>query len=183
MAKSSPKSKTKAKSPAPGKNPVLTGLLLSAMGIVTALGLFSSQRGAFLSTIQSLLLKGFGWGSYLLPLLLLGGGLLILLRKMEGAPKLSPVQITGFVVLYLAGLTSLQYFTFPVDFNASRTIAAGGLGGGYAGCSKNCSPSRKNPLTCPQLRQKFPLPSSGGRPKPKPAHPGNPPCFPRMLRS
>ncbi len=135
MAKSSPKSKTKAKSPGPGKNLVLTGLLLSAVGIVTALGLFSSQSSssAILSTIQSLLLKGFGWGSYLLPLLLLGGGLLILLRKMEGAPKFSPVQIAGVVILYLAGLTSLQYFTFPVDFNASLTIAARGLGGGYTG--------------------------------------------------
>ncbi len=133
MAKSSPKSKAKAKSPAPGKNLGLTGLLLSVLGIVTALGLFSSQSSTVLSTIQSLLLKGFGWGSYPLPLLLLGGGLLILLRKMKGAPKFSPVQITGVVILYLAGLSSLQYFTFPVDFNASQAIAAGGLGGGYAG--------------------------------------------------
>ena len=133
MAKSSPKSKTKAKSPAPGKNLGLTGLLLSAVGIVTALGLFSSQSSTILSAIQSLLLKGFGWGSYPLPLLLLGGGLLILLRKMEGAPKFSPVQIAGIVILYLAGLTTLQYFTFPADFSVSRTFAAEGLGGGYAG--------------------------------------------------
>jgi len=133
MAKSSPKSKSKKTSPPPKQNPVLTGLLLSALGIVTGLGLFSSQSSTILSTIQSLLLKGFGWGSYPLPLLLLGGGLLILLRKMEGIPKFSPVQIAGVVILYLAGLISLQYFTFPVDFNASRTIAAGGLGGGYAG--------------------------------------------------
>ena len=133
MAKSSPKSKSKKTSPPPKQNLVLTGLLLSALGIVTGLGLFSSQSSTILSTIQSLLLKGFGWGSYLLPPLLLGGGLLILLRKIEGIPKFSPVQITGGVILYLAGLTSLQYFTFPVDFNASRTIAAGGLGGGYAG--------------------------------------------------
>jgi len=133
MAKSSPKSKTKAKSTAPGKNLVLTGLLLSAVGIVTALGLFSSQSSTILSTIRSLLLKGFGWGSYPLPLLLLGGGLLILLRKMEGTPKFSPVQIAGIVILYLAGLTSLQYFTFPADFSVSRTYAAEGLGGGYAG--------------------------------------------------
>ena len=133
MAKSSPKSKNKAKSPSSGQNLVLTGLLLSALGIVAALGLFSSRSSTILSTIQSLLLKGFGWGSYPLPLLLLGAGLLILLRKMEGAPKFSPEQIAGIALLYLAGLTSLQYFTFPVDFNASRTIATRGLGGGYAG--------------------------------------------------
>jgi len=133
MAKSSPKSKNKAKSTSSGQNLVLTGLLLSALGIVAALGLFSSRNSTILSMIQSLLLKGFGWGSYPLPLLLLGAGLLILLRKMEGAPKFSPEQIAGIALLYLAGLTSLQYFTFPVDFNASRTIATRGLGGGYAG--------------------------------------------------
>jgi len=38
MAKSSPKSKSKKTSPPPKQNPVLTGLLLSALGIVTGLG-------------------------------------------------------------------------------------------------------------------------------------------------
>jgi len=141
MAKSSSKSKSKPKtkkkntpkSASPEQNLVLTGLLLTALGVVSALGLFSSRSSTILSTIRSLILKGFGWGSYLLPLLLLGGGLLILLRKMEGAPSFSMEQIAGMVILYLAGLASFQYFTFPLDFLASKIIASGGLGGGYAG--------------------------------------------------
>jgi len=134
-SKSKPKTKTKntPKSASPEQNLVLTGLLLTALGVVSALGLFSSQSSTILSKIRSLILMGFGWGSYLLPLMLLGGGLLILLRKMEGAPSFSLEQIAGLVILYLAGLASLQYFTFPLDFKASKIIASGGLGGGYTG--------------------------------------------------
>jgi S-DNA-T family DNA segregation ATPase FtsK/SpoIIIE len=107
--------------------------LLTTLGLITTLGLFSSRSTPLLSTVQSLLKKGFGWGSYLLPILLLGGGLLILLRKMKDAPKFSPEQSLGISLFYLAGLTTLHFFTFPIDFKASRVIAAGGLGGGYIG--------------------------------------------------
>jgi len=132
-SKSKPKTKNSPKSTSPEQNLVLTGLLLTALGVVSAFGLFSSQSSNILSNIQSFILKGFGWGSYLLPLLLLGGGLLILLRKMKGAPSFSMEQIAGMMILYLAGLASLQYFTFPIDFKDSKIIASGGLGGGYTG--------------------------------------------------
>ena len=136
--KSKPKSKSKAKSKAktslsPDRSLVLTGLVLVALGIIATLGLFSTQDSSILITTRTLLRKGFGWGSYPLPILFLGGGLLILFRNRDNFPKLSPEQVVGVILLYLAGLTSLQYFTFPVDFNASRVIAGGGLGGGYAG--------------------------------------------------
>jgi S-DNA-T family DNA segregation ATPase FtsK/SpoIIIE len=139
MAKSRKKSKSKsrtksrAKSPSPERNLTLTGLMMMVLGLIATLGLFSSRSTPLLSTIQSLLKKGFGWGSYLLPILLLGGGLLILLRKLKDAPELSPEQSLGISLFYLGGLTSLQFFTFPIDFTASQVIAAEGLGGGYIG--------------------------------------------------
>ena len=133
--KSKPKSKPKTspKATSPERNLTLVGLLLTGLGLVFILGLFSSRSTPLLATIQSLLRKGFGWGSYILPFLLLVGGVLYLLRKMEGVPRLSPEQSLGVSLLYLACLTSLQFFTFPLDFNASRAIAAEGLGGGYSG--------------------------------------------------
>jgi len=147
MAKSTKKttSKSRAKSKArtssravsslsPERNLTLGGLLLTGLGVITALGLFSGQSTNLLAAIQSLLRKGLGWGAYPLPLLLLGTGLLILLRKMENAPKLSTEQSIGISLLYLAVLTTLQFFTFPVDFAAStQQIAASGIGGGYLG--------------------------------------------------
>ena len=133
--KSKPKSKPKTspKATSPERNLTLVGLLLTGLGLVFILGLFSSRSTPLLATVQSLLRKGFGWGSYILPFLLLVGGVLYLLRKMEGVPRLSPEQSLGVSLLYLACLTSLQFFTFPLDFNASRAIAAEGLGGGYSG--------------------------------------------------
>lgn len=138
-SKSRAKSKAKTSSRAvsslsPERNLTLGGLLLTGLGVITALGLFSSQSTDLLAAVRSLLRKGFGWGAYALPLLLLGAGLLILLRKMESAPKLSAGQSVGISLLYLAGLTTLQFFTFPVDFAASiQQIAAFGIGGGYLG--------------------------------------------------
>jgi len=131
--RSKSKPKTSPKTVSPERNLTLIGLMLTGLGLVFILGLFSSRSTPLLATIQSILRKGFGWGSYILPFLLLGGGLLILLRQMEGAPKLSPEQSLGISLLYLACLTSLQFFTFPLDFSASRAIAAEGLGGGYGG--------------------------------------------------
>jgi S-DNA-T family DNA segregation ATPase FtsK/SpoIIIE len=132
---SSARTKGKAKSsPSPQRNLTLGGLLLTGAGLVSLLGLFSSQSTDLLSAIQSALRKGFGWGAYLLPFLLLGGGLLILLRKMKSAPRISSEQAVGVSLLYLAMLAMLQYFTFPMNFSSSvNQIAAGGLGGGYLG--------------------------------------------------
>lgn len=133
-AKSKAKTSTRAiQSPSPERNLTLSGLLLTGLGVVTALGLFSGQSTNLLTAVQTLVRKGFGWGAFVLPFLLLAAGLLILLRKMEGAPKLSTEQSIGISLLYLAGLTTLQYFTFPIDFQASRTIASSGSGGGYLG--------------------------------------------------
>ncbi len=138
-SKSRAKSKAKTSSRAvsnlsPERNLTLGGLLLTGLGVITALGLFSGQSTDLLADVQSLLRKGFGWGAYPLPILLLAAGLLILLRNMESAPKLSKEQSVGISLLYLAGITTLQFFTFPVDFAASTgQIAAREIGGGYLG--------------------------------------------------
>lgn len=140
--KSTSKSKSKAKSkpksqpttaPSPERNLNLTGLMLTGLGLVIGLGLFSGQSSRLLAIIQQLVRQGFGWGAYVLPFLLLAGGLFILLRKVEKAPTPTPEQSLGSVLLYLASLVALQYFTFPVDFTASKTIASQGFGGGYLG--------------------------------------------------
>ena len=138
--KSTPKSKSKSKpkpktvaNPSPERNLNLTGMMMSAAGLLSAIILFSSRSSQLLTDLYILIRKGFGWGSYFLPILLLGGGILILLRKLEGAPKISPEQIAGISLLYLAGLTTMQFFTFPLDFLASKYIASNGIGGGFIG--------------------------------------------------
>ena len=135
-AKSKSKPKTRPKTganPSPERNLNLTGIMMAAVGVLSAIILFSSRSSQLLTDLYTLIRKGFGWGSYFLPILLLGGGILILLRKLEGAPKISPEQIAGISLLYLAGLTTMQFFTFPLDFLASKYIASNGIGGGFIG--------------------------------------------------
>ncbi len=132
-SKAKPKTKPARKAPTPERNRNLTGLLLTGLGVVSGLGLFSGQSSTLLTGIQRLVRQGFGWGAYLLPILLLGSGLLILLRKVKRAPSLSPEQSLGGSLLYLAGLTAFQFFTFPISFQTSKLIASTGIGGGYLG--------------------------------------------------
>jgi S-DNA-T family DNA segregation ATPase FtsK/SpoIIIE len=138
--KSKPKSKSKPKTkpktvanPSPERNLNLTGLMMAAVGLLSGIILFSNRSTQLLADLYTLIRKGFGWGSYFLPILLLGGGVLILLRKVEGAPKFAPEQTTGISLLYLAGLTTMQFFTFPLDFLSSKDIASIGIGGGFIG--------------------------------------------------
>ncbi len=133
-SKSKPKTKPKtAANPSPERNLNLTGLMMAALGLLFGIILFSNRSTQLLADLYTLIRKGFGWGSYFLPILLLGGGVLILLRKVERAPIFTPEQTAGISLLYLAGLTTMQFFTFPLDFQASKYIASNGIGGGFIG--------------------------------------------------
>jgi len=118
---------------APDRRLDVVGLLLAAGGVLTALGFFSTSPNRVLTFLITWLQRGLGWGAYLLPVIFLGLGLLLLLRRLEDTPPITPERAAGLTLLYLALLTTLQFFTFPVDFTASRMIAFQGLGGGYLG--------------------------------------------------
>ncbi len=133
MAKKSP-NKSSDPSPQPiDRRPDLIGLLLTVMGILSALGLLSPNPNQIAVLLIRWLKKGLGWGSYLLPLILIGFGLWLLLRRLDVMPEFTPERGAGFTLFYLALLTSLQFLTFPTDFTASTLVAEQGLGGGYAG--------------------------------------------------
>ena len=133
-SKSKPKTKPKtAANPSPERNLNLTGLMMTALGLLSGIILFSSRSTQLIADLYTLIRKGFGWGSYFLPILLLGGGVLILLRNVEGVPKFAPEQTAGISLLFLAGLTTMQFFTFPLDFQDSKYIASNGIGGGFVG--------------------------------------------------
>jgi len=133
-SKSKPKTKPKtAANPSPERNLNLTGLMMTTLGLLSGIILFSSRSTQLIADLYTLIRKGFGWGSYFLPILLLGGGVLILLRNVEGVPKFAPEQTAGISLLFLAGLTTMQFFTFPLNFQASKDIAANEIGGGFIG--------------------------------------------------
>ena len=86
--KSKPKSKSKSKTkpkpaanPSPERNLNLTGLMMAALGLLSGIILFSSRSTQLLADLYTLIRKGFGWGSYFLPILLLGR------RHFDPAPQ------------------------------------------------------------------------------------------------
>jgi S-DNA-T family DNA segregation ATPase FtsK/SpoIIIE len=108
----------------------ILGVLLVAMGAVTALALLSITKGALSEAWVMFLRRIFGWGVYLVALLLTGGGLFLLwedLRERSSVPARGMFGLEVFLVALL-GLSHL--LAAPED---ALQLAEKGGGGGYIG--------------------------------------------------
>jgi len=111
----------------------LLGAALSAAGVLIALGAVSSPDQRVVLFLISNLKRSFGWGFFALPLVLLGFGLWVLIRRLESTPRLSLRHILGSILIYLALQTALHLLTLPINFSDSLARAGAGQGGGYLG--------------------------------------------------
>ncbi|MBS3750731.1 MAG: DNA translocase FtsK [Anaerolineales bacterium] len=111
----------------------LLGVLLALLGVFTGWGILAPGNGRLLRFWENVISQGFGWGTYLLPLLLLGFGLWILVRRYDLDVQLTWERAVGISFLFLALQTGFHFFTFPENFQISQTLAKNGLGGGYLG--------------------------------------------------
>jgi S-DNA-T family DNA segregation ATPase FtsK/SpoIIIE len=123
--------------PAPGlsldRKLDIAGFALTAVGLISALSLFSANQSPLLAAWLSLLRQAAGWGVYGLPFGFIGIGLWLVLRKFgDKLPKVDPEQIAGVILLYLAFLTTLHFFAARTDAEI-YVVARAGLGGGLAG--------------------------------------------------
>ena len=106
----------------------LAGILLMAVALLTALGLLSYSRGALTARWLGLLRLAIGWGAYVLPLGLGIAGFWLFLVGF-GRPLDVPLEtLLGTIILVLAGLGLLHYFSG--DPQAAAVI---GEGGGHLG--------------------------------------------------
>ncbi len=133
MAKKSSSKNTEESPPPADRRPDLFGVLLTAGGILTAVGLLGSSSSRVVLFILRILRQGFGWGIYFLPVVMIGIGIWLLLRRLESMPILTWERGAGITLLSLAVLTWLHFFSFPLDFSDSRMLAANGIGGGFLG--------------------------------------------------
>lgn len=133
MAKKTSSKKNEEAPPAVDRRPDLIGVLLTAGGILTAVGLLGNSSSRVVVFILRILRQGFGWGVYFLPIVMIGIGIWLLLRRLETLPRLTWERGAGIALLTLAVLTWLHFFSFPLDFNDSRMLAASGIGGGFLG--------------------------------------------------
>jgi len=111
----------------------LLGVLLALLGVFTGWGILAPGNGRLLRFWENVISQGFGWGTYLLPLILLGFGLWILVRRYDLDVQLTWERAVGISFLFLAFQTGFHFFTFPENFQISQTLAKNGQGGGYLG--------------------------------------------------
>jgi S-DNA-T family DNA segregation ATPase FtsK/SpoIIIE len=105
----------------------LVGLLLIALGMVTALNWLTPGEGALGGLWLSVLRRLFGLGAYAIPFLLLGSGLWLLLRDLgERIPRPKGEQIAGAGLLFFTSLMALQAFDGAAELVLGR-------GGGWLG--------------------------------------------------
>ncbi|MFO8036024.1 MAG: DNA translocase FtsK [Anaerolineales bacterium] len=132
-SKPKPAAETKTQTfPADRRIDVL-GLLLTLLGAFTAWSLFTPKESKLIRFWATLISQGFGWGKFLLCLLLIGFGVWILIRRYDLPYGLTWGRGLGIGFLFLVLLAGLHFFTFPYDFVDARMTAKDGLGGGYLG--------------------------------------------------
>lgn len=117
----------------------ILGYGLLAVAALTILSFLSANNGLVLGKWLGLLRQGFGWGAYLTPLFVGAVGLWLVLREFgDRLPSVTPLQIVGILLGYLALLTTSHFATalalFEGDLgNALAAVADRGLGGGHLG--------------------------------------------------
>ena len=108
------------------------GVLLIALGGVTALALLSITKGAVTAAWVHFLRRVFGWGVYPAVVALVGGGVALLWDELRRRVSFNPRSLVGLEVLWSA-LLGMTHLFYPLD--KSLSAAERGLGGGYIGWS------------------------------------------------
>ncbi len=108
----------------------ILGVLLIAVGAVTALALLSVTKGALSEAWVLFLRRIFGWGVYLVALALIGGGLLLLWEDLQERLSIPAHRLFGLEVFFLALLGLSHLIAAPEQ---AFQLADKGGGGGYIG--------------------------------------------------
>jgi S-DNA-T family DNA segregation ATPase FtsK/SpoIIIE len=106
----------------------LFGILLLVLALLSFLGVTGLTRGLLIDNWVELLVRGFGWGSYLLILFVLYVGVLVLFRRMEKFPRLN---LSRLFDLELAIFSVIALLAISGSFSLER--AENGLDGGVIG--------------------------------------------------
>jgi S-DNA-T family DNA segregation ATPase FtsK/SpoIIIE len=120
-----PTSSTPKKVISPERRVDVLGILFILFGGITFVSHFSRQAGKVSGWWVSTLVKGFGWGAYLLPLAFILFGLWLLLRNLSKFPRVSTERIIGFILIFFNLLVLSQII--GISILNSTEINAGGL--------------------------------------------------------
>src|SRR5689334_19157378 len=108
----------------------VVGAVMTVVGILSVLILFSAQRSNLTGSMLGILRWMLGWGMYILPVALIVMGMWLILRRIEKLPRLSLERATG-IVLFFLWLLTLMHSIIPLE-TADQAVLLG-IGGGYIG--------------------------------------------------
>src|SRR5215213_4733803 len=108
----------------------VVGAVMSIVGLLTLLILFSAQRSAPTDSLMRFFRQMLGWGMYILPVGLILMGMWLILRRIEKLPPLSLERATG-IILFFLWLLTLMHSIIPLE-TADQAVLLG-IGGGYIG--------------------------------------------------
>jgi S-DNA-T family DNA segregation ATPase FtsK/SpoIIIE len=109
------------------------GVILAMVGLLTFLSLLSSTNSTFIGAWVSGVRKTFGWGVFILPIVLIALGLWLILRYFERVPRFSIERLAGFILIFFNLLAFLHILTIGEARIPSLLPAVTGEGGGYLG--------------------------------------------------
>jgi S-DNA-T family DNA segregation ATPase FtsK/SpoIIIE len=96
----------------------------------------TSGQGFLGTTWLRLLGRVFGWGAFVVPIVLIGIGALLLSRSFKWTlPELEPEGYVGLGVVYVVGLAVLHAVLGASSFEEGLALAAEGQGGGVVGAA------------------------------------------------
>ncbi|MCX6025842.1 MAG: DNA translocase FtsK 4TM domain-containing protein [Chloroflexi bacterium] len=112
----------------------ILGFVLVALGGFALLGLIAATPGSLTYKLTFLIRQGFGWGAYVVPLVVVALGAWLILRQFrDSLPHPGTGRVLGAVLLYF---NLLAVFHAVLDAFGTATLlehAEFGRGGGYAG--------------------------------------------------
>ena len=111
----------------------IVGIILTFIGLLTLLSLLSASRSVITSSWVSILWVTFGWGIYLLPGVLIGGGVWLIVRKFDRVPRPSVERVVGLFIILIITQAVLHMITLPLNSDEAFALASIGEGGGYTG--------------------------------------------------
>jgi S-DNA-T family DNA segregation ATPase FtsK/SpoIIIE len=109
----------------------VVGAIMSVVGLLTLLILFSAQRSVLTGNMVHLLGQIFGWGIYILPIGFVVMGLWLILRRIEKLPPLTLERGTGILLFFFWLLAMMHAIAIPLEL--AGQAALDGWGGGYFG--------------------------------------------------
>ena len=114
---------------------LIVGIGVVFITAVLALSLIAPDQGQLTAALSTLLWRGFGWGSWVIPLATGAIGLYLVLLGMDQQPGLPTYRLSGSVVLFFVAiaLASMLVAGRNNDLDDLWAVARAGDGGGYIG--------------------------------------------------